>query len=303
MPLRGLNLHISPPGTPNRTSLSLITPEELQRPHLKSIKGVHRYWADEVLPYLYLGSAKDAHDLEGLNEHKITHILNCADDVADVFPGQFQYKRLEVKDFGEDEGISRVFQDACTYIDDIRRSNGKCRVLVHCFAGQNRSVTITIAALMLMNKENLLDTYKYVRSKRPRACPFLDNRVQLLEFEKTLYGGQNSMKVEDFYNMRNLRVDLRGVRIKEIPMSDDGRDSQDLDLMEGELGSSLGSVSESGHFMGELSLQPTPDGSCRSAFGSAFGSPPDKGFFEMSMSPGSIDPIELEGGQSGEGKR
>lgn len=221
----GLGLHISPPSS---SRSSLITPELLAlrpRTSLKSVKDYpNRYWADQVTPYLWLGSARDAHDLEGLKEHKITHILNVADDVEDAFPGQFEYKRLEVKDFGEDSGISRVFQHAHQYINAIRK-HGDQRVLVHCFAGQNRSVTIVIAALMLINGENLANTYQFVRSKRPRACPFRDNRMQLLEFEKTLYK-ENSMLVDDFFNMRNLRIDLRGERIQEIPLSDDDDDEE-----------------------------------------------------------------------------
>jgi protein-tyrosine phosphatase len=67
--------------------------------------------------------------------------------VQNYFPGEFVYLNLNVKDWGKDEGISRVFQLAREFVEGVKRAQQ--RVLVHCLAGVNRSVTVTIALLMV----------------------------------------------------------------------------------------------------------------------------------------------------------
>lgn len=89
--------------------------------------------ANEILPGIFLGGAADAQRLEVMQERGITHILNVADDVKNFHPEHFTYLRLEVKDFGRDEGISRVFEKGLRFVKEA--TEGKGKVLVHCMAG------------------------------------------------------------------------------------------------------------------------------------------------------------------------
>jgi len=86
-----------------------------------------------------------------------------------------------VKDFGADKGISRVFQQAYEFVDEIRRKKGK--VLVHCAAGMNRSVTVTVAVKMMLDNVTLKEAFEDVKRKRHQASPFNDNRQELVRFE------------------------------------------------------------------------------------------------------------------------
>lgn len=47
----------------------------------------------------------------------------------------------------EDSNISSIFEEACDFIDCVEQKGQ--RILVHCFEGKSRSVTLVLAYLML----------------------------------------------------------------------------------------------------------------------------------------------------------
>jgi atypical dual specificity phosphatase len=147
-------------------------------------------------PWLVLGDAEAAHSQHLLQTNKITHILNVADDVENMFPSEFQYENLHVKDFGQDAGISRVFEQAAKFAEEVKNTEGK-KLLVHCFAGMNRSPTIVIALLMILEKKSLREAYCEVKRKSPSTGLFEDSRKELLKYELEKFG-KNSMTMEDF---------------------------------------------------------------------------------------------------------
>lgn len=105
-------------------------------------------WATDILnEQIFLGSGSNAADLDQLRAHGIKRVLNVADDVPNFHEREeFIYHRLNVVDFGQDEGISRVFPGAFEFLDTAFLQ--KEPVLVHCAAGANRSATIVLAWLM-----------------------------------------------------------------------------------------------------------------------------------------------------------
>jgi protein-tyrosine phosphatase len=152
-------------------------------------------WASEIVDgQLWLGSGTDAMNLEELQKRNIQHVLNVADDVPN-YHRSITYLNLNIQDFGQDCGISRMFTTAFDFLAHAEASgNG---VLVHCAAGANRSATIVIAYLMHSRSWTLLNSWNYVRSRR-RVVPLKDNRLQLLEFEKKLFNQSNSIEEKNF---------------------------------------------------------------------------------------------------------
>eukprot|EP00800_Vazella_pourtalesii_P021011 TRINITY_DN7646_c0_g1_i1.p1 TRINITY_DN7646_c0_g1~~TRINITY_DN7646_c0_g1_i1.p1 ORF type:complete len:173 (+),score=51.53 TRINITY_DN7646_c0_g1_i1:175-693(+) len=144
---------------------------------------------------LYYGSGDAADNLKELKSHKITHILNVADDVPNFHPKEFTYINLKVRDMGMDTGISRVFDHAFEKLDDIMKQE-EARVLVHCAAGRNRSATITIAYMMYREGIELKKALDMVTTKR-RVFIMKDNRRELMNYEMKLYG-KNTVEMEAF---------------------------------------------------------------------------------------------------------
>ncbi|XP_036389508.1 dual specificity protein phosphatase 7-like [Megalops cyprinoides] len=143
----------------------------------------------QILPYLYLGCAKDSTNLAVLGQHNIRYILNVTPNLPNVFEhdGEFKYKQIPISDHWS-QNLSQFFPEAISFIDEARSK--QCGVLVHCLAGISRSVTVTVAYLMQKLNLSLNDAYDFVKRKKSNISPNFNFMGQLLDFERTL--GLNS---------------------------------------------------------------------------------------------------------------
>ncbi|XP_064858184.1 dual specificity protein phosphatase 7-like [Oncorhynchus nerka] len=143
----------------------------------------------QILPYLYLGCAKDSTNLDILGKYNIKYILNVTPNLPNMFEhdGDFKYKQIPISDHWS-QNLSQFFPEAISFIDEARSK--KCGILVHCLAGISRSVTVTVAYLMQKLNLSLNDAYDFVKRKKSNISPNFNFMGQLLDFERTL--GLNS---------------------------------------------------------------------------------------------------------------
>lgn len=163
-------------------------------------------WADEMSILsddssgfkLYLGSGKDANNLEQLRAHGVTYILNVADDVPNFHENTPEsglvYKKLSVGDFGTDPGISRVFAEAIVFVKEAMAK--PTNVIVHCANGSNRSPTVVVALAMCLKKLPLSVAAEAVYKDRKAVFMLSDNLKELLAYEKEIRG-KNSAKIQN----------------------------------------------------------------------------------------------------------
>lgn len=64
----------------------------------------------EVLPFLYLGSAKDSSDLRTLKKMNITAVLNITTTCPNHFESEFEYMSILVEDSHQTDLLSRLNQ-------------------------------------------------------------------------------------------------------------------------------------------------------------------------------------------------
>lgn len=140
----------------------------------------------EVLPYLYLGNAKNSADLSQLKKNGIHYILNVTPNVPNMFEDNrdFKYLQIPISDHWS-QNLSSFFPDAIAFIDEAR--SNKQGVLVHCLAGISRSVTVTVAYLMAQQSMCLNEAYDFVKKCKPNISPNFTFMGQLLDFEKALH--------------------------------------------------------------------------------------------------------------------
>ncbi|GER44738.1 dual specificity protein phosphatase [Striga asiatica] len=137
---------------------------------------------------LYLGSLGAANMRSTLKSLKVTHILSITSSLAQSHLDDFVYKTIQVSDKA-DANISQYFDECFKFIDEARARGGA--VLVHCFAGRSRSVTIVVAYLMFKNGKSLSEAMGYVKSKRAVASPNYGFMLQLQEYETSLQGSKS----------------------------------------------------------------------------------------------------------------
>ncbi|XP_068819062.1 dual specificity protein phosphatase 9 [Capricornis sumatraensis] len=139
----------------------------------------------QILPNLYLGSARDSANVESLAKLGIRYILNVTPNLPNLFEknGEFHYKQIPISDHWS-QNLSQFFPEAIAFIDEALSQN--CGVLVHCLAGVSRSVTVTVAYLMQKLHLSLNDAYDLVKRKKSNISPNFSFMGQLLDFERTL---------------------------------------------------------------------------------------------------------------------
>ncbi|XP_064609226.1 tyrosine-protein phosphatase vhp-1-like [Liolophura sinensis] len=137
-----------------------------------------------ILPFLYLGSQRDALSQETVQVNGISYILNVSTACPRApFIQDGHFLRIPVND-NYSEKMQPFFNEAFQFLDTVRNSNG-C-VLVHCLAGISRSATLAIAYIMKNLNMSSDDAYRYVKEKRPTISPNFNFLGQLLDFEKQL---------------------------------------------------------------------------------------------------------------------
>ncbi|CAL1396918.1 unnamed protein product [Linum trigynum] len=137
---------------------------------------------------LFLGSITEATMKDALKQANVTHILTVASFLPS-FPEEFQYKVVNISD-SVNTNIAQYFDDCFDFIDESKRLGGG--VLVHCFMGVSRSVTVVVAYLMKKRHMSLSQALQHVRSRRPQASPNPGFISQLQKFEQSLKEGENA---------------------------------------------------------------------------------------------------------------
>ncbi|CAH1426903.1 unnamed protein product [Lactuca virosa] len=148
-----------------------------------------KYVKDDNVPALieeglYLGSIGAANNKSLLKSSNVTHILTVANSLPPTFPNDFTYKIVDVPD-REHVNIAQFFDECFSFIEEAKRTGG---VLVHCFVGRSRSVTIVVAYLMKKHGMSVSEALQLVKSKRSVASPNSGFMSQLHNYEKSLRG-------------------------------------------------------------------------------------------------------------------
>lgn len=135
---------------------------------------------------LYLGSMFDVNNSYFLEKNKINTIICVARNLKINPEIELYYKvhRYEFEDTVK-ENILNNFDDITELIENSEV------VLVNCAAGASRSASIVIAYLMKYYAMNLKDAITHVKKNRPQICPNKGFVLQLLEYEKMLYGNNS----------------------------------------------------------------------------------------------------------------
>lgn len=79
----------------------------------------------QILPYLYLGCAKDSTNLDVLGKYGIKYILNVTPNLPNAFEhgGEFTYKQIPISDHWS-QNLSQFFPEAISFIGRCRSALG-----------------------------------------------------------------------------------------------------------------------------------------------------------------------------------
>lgn len=133
---------------------------------------------------IYLGNFSAAKDLQLLAKLNIFAVLTVAEELDLPYKNDSKIGHLKIMASDiENFDLSKHFQKCFEFINKYQ---GSTNILIHCYAGVSRSVTITIAFLMKFYGMSFKKALSLVREKRRQIYPNSGFINQLRAFEKIL---------------------------------------------------------------------------------------------------------------------
>jgi protein-tyrosine phosphatase len=141
----------------------------------------------KIMNRIYLGNIHAAKDKEFMKKHKIKAVLNCSKekDIPNFYcESSIEYMRVPVDDSLKQTDFDKMYKllpSAVEYIAkhaDILKQN----ILIHCWAGKQRSVICVAAYLVAKHGLTPDEACKYILKKRPEAFHY----GLSLNFDQTL---------------------------------------------------------------------------------------------------------------------
>jgi len=129
----------------------------------------------QVLPWLWVGNAAYAQQLQYLMKLGITHVMNVTADVGNHYPQHFVYQRIPMNDENTVDAIAR-FPAAVDFIKRVWQCRG--RVYVHCSMGVSRAPAVVMAYLIKEKHLSLNDAFSFLKAVRPKVSIRRTGRVK-----------------------------------------------------------------------------------------------------------------------------
>lgn len=142
--------------------------------------------ADQIIPNVWLGNLKAAHDETFLKNAGIQVVFNATKD-APFHPSIRRRYRVPVDDNLQEDEIRNMELWSYETVYKLLKEYKEGRpILIHCHAGMQRSPAITAMFLMVFYNMSADQAKAYIRNKRPIAfLPFAN-------FEKAIRGFERS---------------------------------------------------------------------------------------------------------------
>ncbi|AGE50124.1 dual specificity protein phosphatase 16 / mitogen-activated protein kinase phosphatase 7 [Acanthocystis turfacea Chlorella virus Canal-1] len=167
-----------------------------------SFQGELYYPPKRITNHVWIGSRATAADPVFLKKNNIKFIVNCTKDVPKYT--DIPMLRVPVNDSSLDaDKMGKFLKMASLAIRDVTRYNGN--VLVHCYAGMNRSATVTAAYLMTIKGLTAQQAIELIKKKKPETFTPMNFRPALKSYEETLKKNGVIVKNPTPKNVKNVK--------------------------------------------------------------------------------------------------
>lgn len=132
--------------------------------------------AHEIIPNLWLGDITSSQDVNFHNYYRIDCVFNCSKELKFIPKNKLKHKqihyRIPVHDNLKKEEIVAFANNSVQVIATLDKQLKKNKkVLVHCYAGAQRSAAVVTMYLIYKYKFTPIEAIKKVKKIRPQAFP------------------------------------------------------------------------------------------------------------------------------------
>jgi len=137
---------------------------------------------------IYIGNQTAAQNKDKLFERRITHVVNCTDDIPNYHKGELIYMNFPITDWTysgkckTNEGIRAFTQPLWDFIDPVL-ARGES-VLIHCLAGAHRAGTTGCSCLIHYAGMDAATATRSAKAMRSIIDPIYDFADFLQRLEK-----------------------------------------------------------------------------------------------------------------------
>lgn len=137
-----------------------------------------------IIHNIYIGNSANARNFYKLKDMNIGLIVNCTVEIPSYFKKDFKYINVNITDTN-DVNIYPYLDKTVDKIHTFLNNNKKnSNILVHCFAGASRSVSIVIAYLIKYHNHSFDTALTLCKNKRYIVNVNIDFCYQLIKYEK-----------------------------------------------------------------------------------------------------------------------
>ena len=185
-----------------------------------------------ITDFLYISGYKTASTPCDLQNLKITNIINCSGDLCEnLYFSGIDYLTLNIRD-NVSENIECLFFKCINYINEAKEKKGK--VLIHCYKGVSRSVSVLISYLIYLNKWTYDEAFDFVQSKRAIANPNIGFYLQLKTFHKRITLNFDRLEIFSVSHFSKSQYDLIVCRLiyNNISLKDNNNNEENCENIE-----------------------------------------------------------------------
>merc|ERR1712060_515667 len=142
----------------------------------------------------------------GLTLSGVTHVLNCARELPNCFPGTLKYLKFDYADDNR-QMILPCFEKAFEFMDQCYDEKGVC--LVHCQQGKSRSAAVIAGYLMARRGLSLTAAIERMQAVRRVAKPNDNFMAQLSMFERATKRWRRNPETKRLYALQSFEQPRR----------------------------------------------------------------------------------------------
>jgi hypothetical protein len=135
-----------------------------------------------IIDNIYLGSAFNASDKYFLDNNSIGLIINVTPDISNYYDDDIEYFNIKIYDNNLDS-IVPFLNGSYSIINNFIRKYPNKKILIHCFMGASRSVSILLYYL--------IKKYDYTLDK---AIRFIKKKREVINLSTLFYNDLNKIK-------------------------------------------------------------------------------------------------------------
>ncbi len=124
-----------------------------------------------IIDNIYIGSAFNAASYYTLQEHNIGMIVNVTSEISNYYPNEYKYHNVSIHDNNK-ESLEPHLDEIYDVITNYQTSTPDKNILIHCFMGASRSVSVVTDYLMRKDPTlTFASALNFLKNYRKNANP------------------------------------------------------------------------------------------------------------------------------------